>query len=90
MVALGMVIIWGGYSVGLYGWCLVRGYDVTYGQLLSPTHPYGSRAGQSWPPPPIPVGQVWPSSKGATTETTYTTTAPGTKTSKPKITGTPV
>jgi hypothetical protein len=60
MVAAGMLLIWGGYSVSLWGWCLLRGYNVTFGQLVSPVHPYGSRKGQVWPPPPIPASQVFP------------------------------
>ena len=50
MLAAGMLIIWGGYSVSLWGWCLLRGYNVTLGQLMSPAHPYGSGKGQAWPP----------------------------------------
>jgi hypothetical protein len=51
-----MVLIWGGWSVGLFGWCLLRDYDVTLGQLVSPTHPYHG----TWPPAKIPPGQIWP------------------------------
>lgn len=47
---------WLGYSLGLEGWCLWRDYDVTLGQLMSPTHPYRG----IWPPAPIPAGQIWP------------------------------
>jgi hypothetical protein len=51
-----MVLIWGGWSLGLFGWCLLRDYDVTLGQLVSPTHPYRG----AWPPAKIPPGQIWP------------------------------
>lgn len=30
MVAVGMGLVWAGYAVGLYGYCLVRGYDVSF------------------------------------------------------------
>ena len=30
MVALGMGLLFGAYAVGLYGYCLVRGYDVSF------------------------------------------------------------
>lgn len=60
VVAVGMLLIWGGYSVSLFGWCLIRDYNVTLGQLMSPAHPYGSGQGQSWPPPAIPSTQIWP------------------------------
>jgi hypothetical protein len=60
MVAVGMALVWAGYSVGLWGWCLIRDYNLTFGQLVSPTHPYSG----TWPPAPIPSSQIWP---GATT-----------------------
>lgn len=55
-----MLLIWGGYSLSLWGWCLVRDYDLTLGQLTSPLHPYGSGQGQMWPPGRIPDTQIWP------------------------------
>jgi hypothetical protein len=51
-----MLMTWLGYSLGLEGWCLWRDYDLTLGQLMSPTHPYSG----AWPPAPIPAGQIWP------------------------------
>lgn len=60
MLAIGMVIVWGGYSVSLWGWCLLRGYNVTLGQLMSPTHPYGSGKGQAWPPPLMGSDVIFP------------------------------
>jgi hypothetical protein len=56
MVAVGMLLTWLGYGLGLEGWCLWRDYDVTLGQLMSPLHPYAG----PWPPPPVPSGQTWP------------------------------
>ena len=52
MIAIGMGIAWLGYSVSLWGWCLLKGYDVTLGQIMSPAHPYGSGKSQTWPPGP--------------------------------------
>jgi hypothetical protein len=60
-----MLLTWAGYSVGLWGWCLLRGYDVTLGQLMSPTHPYGSGKGQGWPPQAMPDTQVFPGGPAA-------------------------
>lgn len=40
MIGLGIGLIWVGYAAGLYGYLLIRGYDVTPKQLLS----------TSWPP----------------------------------------
>ena len=60
MLPVGMLLTWAGYSVALWGWCLLRGYDVTLGQLMSPTHPYGSGKGQAWPPPLMASNQIFP------------------------------
>lgn len=40
MAALGIGLVWISYTVGLYGYCLFRGYDITPKELLS----------SSWPP----------------------------------------
>lgn len=56
MVAVGFLLVWAGYSVGLWGWCLLRDYDVTLGQLMSPFHPYNGK----WPPAPIGDDVIWP------------------------------
>lgn len=78
MVAIGMVMVWAGYSGALWGYCLIRGYNVTLGQLTSPLHPYGSGKGQTWPPPLIPPGQLMPGAApaAAATTTAATTAAP--------------
>jgi len=34
MVAIGMALIWGGYTIGIWGYCLVNGYDVTFTSLF--------------------------------------------------------
>jgi hypothetical protein len=60
MLPVGMLLTWAGYSVSLWGWCLIRGYNVTLGQLMSPTHPYGSGKGQAWPPPLMSPDQIFP------------------------------
>ena len=39
MVAIGVGMVWLAYTGGLYGYCLVRGYNVTLKQLLSPQWP---------------------------------------------------
>ena len=67
MLAVGMLLIWGGYSVSLWGWCLLRGYDVTMGQLMSPLHPYGDGKGETWPPPPIGDDVVFPGGRSSST-----------------------
>lgn len=34
MVAIGMALVWGGYTIGIWGYCLVNGYDVTFQSLF--------------------------------------------------------
>ena len=55
-----MLFIWGGYDVALFGWCLFRDYNITFGQLSNPFHPYSGK----WPPAKIPPGQTWPGGSG--------------------------
>jgi len=46
MAWIGMAMVWAGYSVGLYGYSLVRGYNLTFPKMLSPTGWYSG----PWPP----------------------------------------
>ena len=39
MIAIGLGLAWAGYTVGIWGYCLVRGYDVTFMQLFKGTWP---------------------------------------------------
>ena len=57
MIALAFGFAWLGYSYGLYGWCLIKGYDVRLIDLMNPVNIY------QWPqggPPQIPPTQVLP------------------------------
>jgi len=65
VVAVAFLLVWGGYSTGLWGWCLLRDYDVTFGQLVSPGRPYAG----PWPPARIPSSQTWPSGAAAKAST---------------------
>jgi len=47
MVPIGMALAWGGYTLGMWGYCLVRGYDVTFMQLFKPVWPGKQAAGGS-------------------------------------------
>jgi hypothetical protein len=59
---------WLGYTLGLWGYSLLRGYNVTPGQLMSPLHPYTG----AWPPAAIPNTQVLPGKQQATQSTAST------------------
>lgn len=39
MVALGLGTVWAGYYLFMYGYCLIRGYDVSLPQLMHSTWP---------------------------------------------------
>jgi hypothetical protein len=36
---LGIAVVFAGYTIGLWGYCLIRSYDVTFGQLFKSTWP---------------------------------------------------
>lgn len=36
MPAIGMGLGWAGYTLALWGWCLLRGYNITLGELANP------------------------------------------------------
>lgn len=42
MTALGLGAAWAAYTVGIWGYCLVRGYNVTFVQLFKGVWPAGS------------------------------------------------
>jgi len=39
MIALGVGLVWLSYAAILYSYCLIRGYDITPMQLVSPNWP---------------------------------------------------
>lgn len=67
MPALAMGLGYLGYSLGLWGYCLLRGYDVTLGSLMSPAHP---PTWQSISSSQIPAGQVFPGAVPSSAGTT--------------------
>lgn len=78
MLVLGMAFTFAAYSVGSYGWVLIKGFNITPRQWWSPLHPY------TWPPggtpDPIPDTQLWPAaaSQGGTASS-GTPAGPGTQ-----------
>ena len=52
MPAIGIGVTWLGWAVSLYGYCLVRGYNVKFTDLINPLHPWPG----PWPPPLITNG----------------------------------
>lgn len=45
MIALGLAVVWVGYTVAIWGYCLVRDYNVTVPDLFKATWP-GSPKGK--------------------------------------------
>lgn len=41
MMAVALAVAWAGYAVGMWGYCLVRGYDVPFSGVLKPVWPGG-------------------------------------------------
>lgn len=70
---LGMTLLWSGYAVGLYGYCLLTGKAVTLPQLVNPvarwTGPNGLTQANTgnliWPPGPAGMDEVIPSRSGS-------------------------
>jgi hypothetical protein len=61
MLGIGILLVWAGYGVGSYGWCLLRGYDVPFRAWMSPLNPYQWPAGG---PTFIPDNQLFPTGQG--------------------------
>jgi hypothetical protein len=55
MVAIGMVLIWGGYAIGIWGYCLVNGYDVAFTSLFGTAWVSGGSQPQQPGTLPLPV-----------------------------------
>ena len=56
MVAIGMALVWGGYAIGIWGYCLVNGYDVTFTSLFGTKWVSGTTATPQAPAMPTDPG----------------------------------
>lgn len=48
MTAIGMGVMFAAYTIGMWGYCLIRGYDVTFMQMFAQTWP-GVQANETAP-----------------------------------------
>lgn len=80
MIAIGFGIAWLGYALSFYGFSLVKGYDLSLRDVISPSGYYKG----SWPPPAAPDDQVFPNATGPSS------TSPASKTKKKGQTPPPV
>jgi hypothetical protein len=55
MVAIGMLLTWAGYAVTIWGYCLVRGYDVTFMQVFGARWPSGGADAGGLIGPVLPI-----------------------------------
>jgi hypothetical protein len=56
MIPVGMGLAWVGYVVFFYGYSLVKGYDLSFSEIVSPVNFYQG----DWPPPEAPNDAVLP------------------------------
>jgi hypothetical protein len=42
VIAIGVGIIWAGYTLAVWGYCLIRSYDVSFVDLFKTTWPAGT------------------------------------------------
>lgn len=55
-VGIGLAVV--AYTVGTWGYLLVKGYNVTLREWVTPLHPYSG----PWPPKCVPPGFIFPTS----------------------------
>lgn len=67
MPAIGFGLAWAGYTLGMWGFCLIRGYNITLAELANPVHILNwQKAIQET----VPQGQILPGHSAAKTTTT--------------------
>lgn len=49
MIVIGIALVFTGYTCGMWGYCLIKGYNISFSQLISPSGYYKG----TWPPPLI-------------------------------------
>ena len=73
MIAIGFGLAWVSYSLGLWGYSLIKGYNLGAKQIVSPTGFYSGK----WPPAMAGNLQIIPDGSQADIQTTarYSATA---------------
>ena len=62
MKAVGIVLAFTAYMVGTWGFILVKGYNITLREWVSPLHPYTGTLASAGT---VPQGSILPTSKGS-------------------------
>lgn len=73
MIAVGFGVIWVGYAVGFTGYCWVRGYDLSFKQIVWPSGFYQGK----WPPALITDDTVLIPGQGTASSSTASGTGTG-------------
>jgi hypothetical protein len=66
MVAIAVLAAWGAYGMTTWGWCLVKGYNITFANWFDPLHPYMWTGNE---PELVPAGSVLPTSGAQSSST---------------------
>lgn len=87
MIAVAMALGWASYTLILWGYCLIKGYNVSVVQLTNPSHPYSGQ----WPPQVAGNTAIIPDGTAASLVTasfeTDTTSSSSSDTSSPTAAG---
>jgi hypothetical protein len=70
MIPIGLGLAWAGYAAMIWGYCLIKDYNVTFPDLFKATWPGGSSAGTS---PGTVSSQVVPTPTGQPSATSQLT-----------------
>jgi hypothetical protein len=55
MIPIALAVVWAGYTVGVWGYCLIRGYDVSFVQVLKSTQTWQGGPGGAGSAPAKPA-----------------------------------
>jgi hypothetical protein len=66
MPAIGFGLTWAGYTLGMWGYCLVRGFNITLSDLANPVHILNWQKAIR---ETVPQGQILPGRAPAATTT---------------------
>lgn len=83
MGAVAIAALWVAYSVGMWGWTLVRGYCVTPADIVNPAFPSKAVHWAGSEVPPKTQAATTPSTPTAPSTTPTTPTNPGTPVTQP-------
>lgn len=65
MIPVAVAVIFGGYTIGIWGFCLFRDYNVTFADLFRPAWPGGSSGSATKPGGSNPGGRPQPAPQPA-------------------------